>query len=211
MAKKRRKRRGKKRLLKLDLWLWISSILILAIAASFWSQTTIFNPAPPTQQDQIKAQRVAWINELAPYARQMQEQYGVIASISIAQAILESDWHTSVLSTQYNNLYGIKADVGQKSVVLPTQEFENGEWLTIQGRFAAYDSWQQSMRAHAELLYHGTSWNAAQYQHVLAAKDYQTAATALTKDGYATDPTYAEKLVNIIQTWHLSRFDVPQK
>lgn len=211
MAKKRRKRRGKKRLLKLDLWLWISSILILAIAASFWSQTTIFKPAPPTQQDQIKAQRVAWINELAPYARQIQEQYGVIASISIAQAILESDWHTSVLSTQYNNLYGIKADVGQKSVVLPTQEFENGEWLTIQGRFAAYDSWQQSMRAHAELLYHGTSWNAAQYQHVLVAKDYQTAATALTKDGYATDPTYAEKLVNIIQTWHLSRFDVPQK
>lgn len=210
MAKKRKKR-GKKRLFKLDLWLWISTILILAIVASFWSQTTILKPAQQTQQDVIKAQRIAWINELAPYARQMQEQYGVIASISIAQAILESDWHTSVLSTQYNNLFGIKADVGQKSVVLPTQEFENGEWVTIQGRFAAYDSWQQSMKAHAELLYHGTSWNAAQYQHVLAAKDYQAAATALTRDGYATDPTYAEKLVNIIQTWQLSRFDVPQK
>lgn len=210
MAKKRKKR-GKKRLFKLDLWLWISTILILAIVASFWSQTTILKPAQQTQQDVIKAQRIAWINELAPYARQMQEQYGVIASISIAQAILESDWHTSVLSTQYNNLFGIKADVGQKSVVLPTQEFKNGEWVTIQGRFAAYDSWQQSMKAHAELLYHGTSWNAAQYQHVLAAKDYQAAATALTRDGYATDPTYAEKLVNIIQTWQLSRFDVPQK
>ncbi|WP_274953993.1 glycoside hydrolase family 73 protein, partial [Negativicoccus succinicivorans] len=124
------------------------------------------------------------MNQLAPYARLMQEKYGVIASISIAQAILESDWHTSTLSTQYNNLFGIKADAGQKSVVLPTQEFQNGEWVTIQGRFAAYDSWQESMKAHAELLYHGTSWNAAQYQHVLAAKDYQAAANALTKDGY---------------------------
>jgi len=211
MAKKRQKR-GRKRLLKLDLWLWVSTILILAIVASFWSQTTIFKPAQPTtKQDDIKAQRIAWINELAPYAREMQEQYGVIASISIAQAILESNWHTSILSTQYNNLFGIKARAGQKSVVLPTQEFENGEWKTIQGRFAAYDSWQQSMKAHAELLYHGTSWNAAQYQHVLAAKDYQAAAAALTRDGYATDPAYAEKLISIIQTWQISRFDIPQK
>ena len=67
------------------------------------------------------------------------------------------------------------------------------------------------MKAHAELLYHGTSWNAAQYQHVLAAKDYQAAAAALTRDGYATDPAYAEKLISIIQTWQLSRFDIPQK
>lgn len=209
MAK--RKRRGKKKIFRLNLWLWISSILVLAIGATFWSQTLIYNKENAQGQDVVRQQKIAWINQLAPYARLMQEKYGVIASISIAQAILESDWHTSTLSTQYNNLFGIKADSGQKSVVLPTQEFQNGEWVTIQGRFAAYDSWQESMKAHAELLYHGTSWNAAQYQHVLAAKDYQAAANALTKDGYATDPTYAEKLIAIIQTWHLSRFDVPQK
>nr|AAK13250.1 N-acetyl muramidase [Leuconostoc citreum] len=209
MAK--RKRRGKKKIFRLNLWLWISSILVLAIGATFWSQTLIYNEENAQGQDVVRQQNIAWINQLAPYARLMQEKYGVIASISIAQAILESDWHTSTLSPQYNNLFGIKADAGQKSVVLPTQEFQNGEWVTIQGRFAAYDSWQESMKAHAELLYHGTSWNAAQYQHVLAAKDYQAAANALTKDGYATDPTYAEKLIAIIQTWHLSRFDVPQK
>ncbi|WP_349535025.1 glycoside hydrolase family 73 protein [Leuconostoc citreum] len=209
MAK--RKRRGKKKIFRLNLWLWISSILVLSIGATFWSQTLIYNKENAQGQDVVRQQKIAWINQLAPYARLMQEKYGVIASISIAQAILESDWHTSTLSTQYNNLFGIKADAGQKSVVLPTQEFQNGEWVTIQGRFAAYDSWQESMKAHAELLYHGTSWNAAQYQHVLAAKDYQAAANALTKDGYATDPTYAEKLIAIIQTWHLSRFDVPQK
>ena len=209
MAK--RKRRGKKKIFRLNLWLWISSILVLAIGATFWSQILIYNKENAQGQDVVRQQKIAWINQLAPYARLMQEKYGVIASISIAQAILESDWHTSTLSTQYNNLFGIKADAGQKSVVLPTQEFQNGEWVTIQGRFAAYDSWQESMKAHAELLYHGTSWNAAQYQHVLAAKDYQAAANALTKDGYATDPTYAEKLIAIIQTWHLSRFDVPQK
>lgn len=212
MAKKRRKKlkKIKKRLPRLNLWLWVSSILIIAIGATFWSQTLIYNHQQTPNQDAVRQQKIAWINQLAPYARQMQEKYGVIASISIAQAILESDWHTSTLSTQYNNLYGIKADASQKSVVLPTQEFENGQWITIQGRFAAYDTWQDSMKAHAELLYHGTSWNSAQYQHVLAARDYKSAAAALTKDGYATDPTYAEKLIAIIQEWHLSRFDVPQ-
>lgn len=134
MAKKR-KRRTKKRLLKLNLWLWVSSILIIAIGATFWSQTLIYDKQQPTSQDAVRQQKIDWINQLAPYARQMQEKYGVIASISIAQAILESDWHTSTLATQYNNLYGIKADANQKSVVLPTQEFENGQWVTIQGRF----------------------------------------------------------------------------
>ncbi|ADG40072.1 MULTISPECIES: glycoside hydrolase family 73 protein [Leuconostoc] len=207
---KRKKRRTKKKLIKLDLWLWVSSIVIIAIVATFWSQTLIFDRQQSPTNSQADQQKVVWINQLAPYAREMQEKYGVIASISIAQAILESDWHTSTLSTQYNNLYGIKADKSQKSVVLPTQEFENGQWITIQGRFASYDSWQESMKAHAELLYHGTSWNTAQYQHVLKAKDYQTAAVALTQDGYATDPTYAKKLIAIIEEWHLSRFDIPK-
>ncbi|CAM3184065.1 glycoside hydrolase family 73 protein [Leuconostoc rapi] len=208
---KRKKRRTKKKLIKLNLWLWVSSIVVIAIVATFWSHTLIFDRQQSPASGQVDQQKVAWINQLAPYAREMQEKYGVIASISISQAILESDWHTSTLSTQYNNLYGIKADKNQKSVVLPTQEFENGQWVTIQGRFAAYNSWQESMKAHAELLYHGTSWNSAQYQHVLKAKDYQTAAVALTKDGYATDPTYAKKLIAIIEEWHLSRFDIPQK
>ena len=106
MAKKR-KRRTKKRLLKLNLWLWVSSILIIAIGATFWSQTLIYDKQQPTSQDAVRQQKIDWINQLAPYARQMQEKYGVIASISIAQAILESDWHTSTLATQYNNLYGI--------------------------------------------------------------------------------------------------------
>ncbi|WP_294977233.1 glycoside hydrolase family 73 protein [uncultured Leuconostoc sp.] len=210
MAKKRRKR-TKKRLLKLNLWLWVSSILIIAIGATFWSQTLIYDKQETPSQDAVRQQKTDWINQLAPYARQMQEEYGVIASISIAQAILESDWHTSTLSTQYNNLYGIKADANQKSVVLPTQEFENDQWITIQGRFAAYDTWQASMKSHAKLLYHGTSWNTAQYEHVLQARDYKSAAQALTQDGYATDPTYAKKLIAIIQEWHLSRFDIPQK
>lgn len=208
---KRKKRRTKKKRIKLNLRLWVIMIIVIAIIASFGSQTLIFNRQDFPETGQVDRQKVAWINQLAPYARAMEEKYGVIASISISQAILESDWHTSTLSTEYNNLYGIKADNGQRSVVLPTKEFENGQWITIQGRFAAYNSWQESMKAHAQLLYHGTSWNAAQYQHVIQAKDYQTAAVALTKDGYATDPTYAKKLITIIEVWHLSRFDIPQK
>ncbi|MGO2545036.1 MAG: glycoside hydrolase family 73 protein [Leuconostoc mesenteroides] len=212
MAKKKR-RRSKKGLQKQRLRMLCGLLVALVILAAITSNTAIYERP---QNNQIntngeEAKKVAWINELAPYARELQEKYGVLASISIAQAILESDWHTSTLSTKYNNLYGIKADAGQKSAVLPTQEYVNGEWITIQGRFAAYDSWQESMKAHAKLLHDGTSWNAKQYQHVLDADAYASAAKALTQDGYATDPNYAKKLITIIQTWHLERFDATKK
>ncbi|GMA69368.1 muramidase [Leuconostoc litchii] len=188
-------------------------LVVLVIVATLTSETAIYQ-SPKINQTSIDSEenrKIAWINQLAPYARELQEKYGVLASISVAQAILESDWHTSTLSTKYNNLYGIKADVGQKSAVLPTQEYVDGSWITIQGRFAAYDSWQESMKAHAQLLHNGTSWNAQQYQHVLNADDYVVAANALTQDGYATDPNYAKKIITIIKTWHLERFDATKK
>ncbi|RDG20132.1 N-acetylmuramidase [Leuconostoc pseudomesenteroides] len=210
MAKKKRRKSKKKLRQQRLLWL-IGGLFALVVVASMVSETVIYQRQQTQSEDADHAQKAAWINQLAPYARELQEKYHVIASISIAQAILESNWNTSTLATQYHNLYGIKADAGQKSVVLPTKEYENGQWITIQGRFAAHSSWQESMKAHAMLLYRGTSWNTNQYQHVLAAKDYATAAQALTQDGYATDPSYAKKLITIIQTWHLDRFDVPTK
>lgn len=184
----------------------LSIFVILIIAGMFKSEEKVVEK-PTNMTNRTYDARVAWINELAPYARELQKKYGVLASISIGQAILESNWNSSDLASQYHNLYGVKADANQRSVLLPTKEYENGEWVTINGRFAVYNSWQDSMHAHAKLLAHGTSWNPQQYAHVLSAKDYATAAKALTQDGYATDPTYAQKLIEIINTWHLNRFD----
>ncbi|GAO99572.1 endolytic transglycosylase MltG [Fructobacillus ficulneus] len=153
--------------------------------------------------------RLAFIKKIAPYSQELQKQYGILASISIAQAIHESNWDDSVLSSKYNNYYGVKTDdtTAGKSVVLQTQEVENGQTVTKNARFAAYDSYQDSMKAHAKTIANGNTWNANQFADVLAAKTYQDAAQALSTDGYATDPSYPKLIIQIIENWNLSQYD----
>ncbi|MDF7637377.1 endolytic transglycosylase MltG [Leuconostocaceae bacterium ESL0958] len=153
--------------------------------------------------------RLAFIHKLAPYTKELKDRFGILPSISIAQAIHESNWDNSKLSSKYNNFYGVKTDdeTPGKSVVLDTQEVENGQTVTKQARFAVYSSYKDSMKAHAKTLANGNSWNAHQFDDVLAAKDYQSAAQALVTDGYATDPNYAKLIIRIIENWNLAQYD----
>lgn len=154
-------------------------------------------------------QHYAFIDFLAPIARENRKQYGVLASISMAQAILESDWGNSELSAKYYNLFGVKGeDHAANSVLLTTKEFENGQERTVQAWFRVYENWEESMTEHAQLLAEGTSWDAARYQAVIQATDYVEAAYALESAGYATDPDYAEKLIGVIESNRLYLYDV---
>ncbi|MCT6859130.1 MAG: glucosaminidase domain-containing protein, partial [Apilactobacillus sp.] len=140
-------------------------------------------------------------------ANDVQRRYNILVSISLAQAILESNWGTSQLSSQYNNLYGVKATGNVPSVNLSTQEFVNGEFITITGRFRVYDSWSESVESHALLLVNGTDWNHNQYKDVLDSDNYVAAAKGLQADGYATDPTYTSKIIEIIKKYKLYQYD----
>ncbi|CAK1226533.1 Flagellum-specific peptidoglycan hydrolase FlgJ (FlgJ) [Fructobacillus cardui] len=153
--------------------------------------------------------RLAFIKKIAPYSQSLQSQYGILASISIAQAIHESNWDDSALSSKYNNYYGVKTDdtTAGKSVILQTQEVENGQTVTKNARFAVYDSYQDSMKAHARTIANGNTWNANQFADVLAAKNYKDAAQALSTDGYATDPSYPKLIIQIIENWNLAQYD----
>ncbi len=92
-------------------------------------------------------------------------------------------------------------------MTLDTQEFYNEQWVTIQGDFRVYDSWEESMDDHTMLFVNGVDWNPALYVNVLSATDYKTAAKALQEAGYATDPDYAEKIIRVIETYHLNQYD----
>ncbi|WP_245592899.1 glycoside hydrolase family 73 protein [Carnobacterium funditum] len=148
-----------------------------------------------------------FIVQTAEYAKNLKETYGILPSISIAQAILESDWGRSELSVKNNNFYGIKGDNPNKTVMMNTKEFVNGEWIEIKAPFRKYDSWQESMDEHARLIVYGTTWNANQYSTVLAATEYKEAAYALEKSGYATDPDYPVKLIRLIEQYNLHQYD----
>ncbi|MHA5096723.1 endolytic transglycosylase MltG [Oenococcus oeni] len=151
--------------------------------------------------------RKLFIKKRVKYAQELQKKYKVLASTDLAQTILESDWGTSTLASKYNNYYGIKAQGSQKSIQLETKEYVNGKWVTEKDKFAVYSNWHDSMLAHAKFIANGTETNSTQFKDVLAAGDYSAAAKALVKDGYATDPDYANKLITLIKTYKLNQYD----
>lgn len=167
-----------------------------------------FSPIVPEIPQYGNNQGSDFIADIAPAAQQMQANYGVHASISIAQAILESDWGESELSAVYNNLYGMKGDNPENTVRLMTSEYYNGEWVTIQANFRVYGSWAESVQDHALLFVNGITWDPDQYAPVLQAATYQEAAQALQDCGYATDPDYAEKLIAVIEQHALYEYDI---
>lgn len=152
--------------------------------------------------------RQAFIDELVPVAKEMHATYGVLPSIIIGQAILESDWGTSELSATYHNLFGMKSfDPNEESVNLATKEYKEGKWIDIQAPFKVYRSWDDSVRDHTQLFLKGVDWDPYLYQGVLLADNYETAATSLQVAGYATDPGYAKKLIALIEEQELYQYD----
>ncbi len=96
---------------------------------------------------------------------------GVKASLTIAQAILESGWGESKLAKEYNNLFGIKKGDGW-----------NGETISSNGsEWRVYDSWLGSIKDHSELL------KKPRYVKVIQAKDYKTACEEVRLAGYGSE------------------------
>jgi flagellum-specific peptidoglycan hydrolase FlgJ len=180
---------------------------VVTVVGQYEHGVQVADEAAASSRAATLAKKNAFIAHLAPYAQTLKVNYGVLPSITIAQAILESNWGTSTLAAKYHNLFGVKAKSNQAGQELTTQEYENGKWVTVTARFRSYTDDYASMREHAQLLAHGTTWNAHQYVSVIRARDYQAAATALQKSGYATDPQYAQKIIRVVEQYHLEKYD----
>ncbi len=155
----------------------------------------------------VQNYRKYFIKTRINYAKKLEKEYHILPSINLAQTILESNWGSSLLASKYNNYYGIKSQKGQKSVTLKTREYINNQTVIKRANFAVYKSWKEGMKAHAEFIFKGTKLNSTQFKDVLAAKNYKMQANALVKDGYATDPNYAGKLISIINAYKLNKYD----
>ncbi|OIL22165.1 glycoside hydrolase family 73 protein, partial [Oenococcus oeni] len=144
-----------------------------------------------------------------PYIQKRQKKDGILASITIAQMILESDWGKSSLASKYHNYFGVKStsDDAKKTVKIDTQEYVNGQWVTVKGTFAVYKNWQESVYQHNRLFLKGTTWTKKQYKDVINAKNYTDGTKALVKNAYATDPDYAKKIIRLVERYHLDIYD----
>ena len=141
-----------------------------------------------------------YVERYAPLAVAEMEQYGIPASITLAQGLLESDAGASKLAKKSNNHFGVKCF---------SKRCRSGHCVNFtddshKDFFVKYANVKGSYRAHSQFLKKST-----RYRELfdLPASDYRGWARGLAEAGYATDPRYGDKLIAIIQTLDLDRFD----
>ncbi|PMC79965.1 N-acetylmuramoyl-L-alanine amidase [Aerococcus viridans] len=191
--------------------IWLGTIAILGLMLFFLLQDQQGVPSSSetsSSEIDIVYTDQEFVDLIGQYAVTEYPNSHVLPSIVTAQAILESNFGKSQLSSNYFNLFGHKSyNPNDPSVDLPTKEFVNGQYITVDEPFRVYQSWEESVADHGRLLANGTSWNDTHYDSVLNASSYQEAAYALQEAGYATDPNYAESLIDVIERYELTRFD----
>ena len=140
-----------------------------------------------------------YIDNYSEIAKEEMVQYGIPASITLAQGILESGAGRSALSKKSNNHFGIKCHKGWTG----QRVFHDDDEL--QECFRKYKDPKYSFRDHSLFL-----TQRSRYEGLFAYKknDYKSWAKGLRKAGYATDPKYPQKLINIIETYQLYSYDV---
>lgn len=146
-----------------------------------------------------------FINSIKEGAIKSMKKHGVLASITIAQAILESSWGTSGLSANALNLFGIKATGSEPYTTMRTAEYtKKREKYYINANFRKYNSYSESIEDHAKFLVENPRYKNSGF---FSAKDYKGQANALVKAGYATDPNYANLLIQLIEQYGLKKYD----
>lgn len=143
-----------------------------------------------------------FIESVAPGAIEGWKKYGVLPSITVAQAILESGWGQSTLSTEAHNLFGIKGSYNGHYVTMQTREVYGGRSVYINDNFRAYANNSESVEDHGNFLYSNS-----RYHNILGNTNYVSVANDLHSDGYATDPSYASSLINLVRTYNLTQLD----
>lgn len=147
-----------------------------------------------------------FLDKLGPMARKDMRETGILASLTMAQGILESGWGQSGLTKKANNLFGIKGSYNGQSYECNTFEYINGKRVETKAKFRKYPSWQESVADHSSLFL-----RLDRYANLRGETDYKNACWKVQEDGYATAPNYAESLIRLIEQYNLTQYDKPDK
>lgn len=138
-----------------------------------------------------------YIERFWQLAVEHQEEYGIPASITLAQGLLESGAGRSTLATKGNNHFGIKCHGEWKGKKMLRDDDKKDDC------FRVYNTPEESYADHSRFL------SRKRYSRLfkLDLTDYQAWARGLKECGYATDPNYAARLITIIERYSLYTFD----
>jgi flagellum-specific peptidoglycan hydrolase FlgJ len=149
-----------------------------------------------------------------------QKKTGILASISLAQFILESGYGKSELAQKANNCFGMKKSLSGntwsgsvwdgKSIYTKKTKEQNkdGSYTSITADFRKYPSIEDSIADHSAYLLGAKNGSKKRYAGLKGCKDYKKAAKIIKAGGYATSLTYVDKLCSIIEKWKLTQYDV---
>lgn len=140
----------------------------------------------------------AYIDSFSTIAKEEMLQYGIPASITLSQGILESGAGRGDLTKKAQNHFGIKC---HKEWTGERVYHDDDE---LQECFRKYKDPKYSFRDHSLFL---TSRSRYQNLFTLKKDDYKGWAKGLKKAGYATDPKYPDKLISIIERYDLTKYD----
>ena len=143
-----------------------------------------------------------FLNKTKPMVIADMKKTGILASLTGAQAIIESNWGNSGLTQKANNLFGMKGKYNGQSVTMLTTEYYNGVKKRVYADFRKYPSWADSIADHSDLFN-----RLSRYKNLRGETDYKKACRYVKEDGYATSPTYTTTLINTIEKYKLYEWD----
>ena len=144
----------------------------------------------------------SFLTALKPFVLADMKSSGILASLTAAQAFIESNKGNSGLTLQANNLFGIKGKYNGNSVKMWTTEYINGSPTRVLADFRAYPTWAESIADHSGLFN-----RLKRYENLRGLKDYILACKYVKADGYATSPSYDTTLLNCINKYKLYLWD----
>ncbi len=147
-----------------------------------------------------RQKQLAYVQRFAKVAQTEMQKFGIPASVTLAQGLLESNVGESSLASRNNNHFGIKCF----SRNCRRGHCSNYTDDSHKDFFRIYKSPWESYRAHSLMLYHNKRYKKL---FDLDRTDYQNWSYGLKKAGYATDPNYGEKIVGMIRDLNLHQYD----
>ena len=144
----------------------------------------------------------SFFQTIKPYILEDMRQSGILASLTAAQAHVESKKGNSALTIKANNLFGIKGNYEGQSVQMLTTEYYNGAPYRVMANFRKYPSWAESIADHSAMFN-----RMDRYKNLRGETDWKRATVNVKKDGYATAPDYTETLQSRIIKFRLYEWD----
>lgn len=158
------------------------------------------------------------IKKVGPVFTADMKKSGILASVSLAQFILESGYAKTDLAQNANNCFGMKIMLsgnswpgstwdGKSMYSKMTGEYKNGVYVTVPAHFRKYPCIEDSIADHSAYLLGAKNGSKKRYEGLAGCKSYKKAIGIIKNGGYATDPNYVSKICSLIERHKLTKYD----